>query len=238
MTHSPVQTTNTYEAVLQRLLDGIRSGEYPPASKLPSVRQLSIDWQVGQATVREALSALRAMNLIKSRQGEGTFVCELGPAQLATTLRQGTLMSSAEIRALLELRSIVESGTARLAARRRTSEDLTSLNRILTEMEADLAFADLGEEADWKLHVQLAEAAHNPYLPALMESVREQVQSSLLASRLALYRTPGEPERLLTQHRAIVTAVSNQDEEAAQQAILRHLSHVDGMLQPSPEKGE
>ncbi|QQE77879.1 FadR/GntR family transcriptional regulator [Alicyclobacillus sp. SO9] len=230
MNDTPIQTTKTYEAIIQRLLEGIRSGTFPAGRKLPSVRQLSVDWQVGQAAVREALSALKAMNLITSRQGEGTFVNPHTSEQIAQSLKFNDLMTPAEVQSLLELRLILEAGAVRLAALRRTQAELDGLSLTVQRMKADLELSQLGEQTDFEFHYKLTEASKNPYLRALMESVREKMQSAQLSSRLALYRIEGEPQQLLAQHQEILQAVENQDPNSAETAMLQHLRHVEARL--------
>lgn len=233
MNSTPIQSTKIYEAVFNRLMDGIKSGEFPPGSKLPSVRQLSIDWQVGQAAVREALSALKAMNLIVSRQGEGTFVSQYTPDQ---TFDLRPLMKQEEIQSLLELRLVLESGSIRLAAQRRTEPELEELRGILDRMKEDMKVPGVGEQSDWDFHYSLSRASKNPYFVSLMESLGEQIQMSLLSSRLAMYQVDGEPQKLMDQHGAILDAVAKQDPDAAQSAMVRHLRHVESILKSMDEQ--
>ena len=227
---APVKRTKTYEAVADQIKAGIASGEFPPGSKLPSVRALSQQLSVGQAAVREALTALRAMNLVTMRQGEGTFVNQYDPADIARTLETTVLMGTDDVAHLLELRKIVETGNARLAAQRRTEENLAHLRGILASMEADVASFVLGERADWEFHYEVARAAQNPFLVSLMESIAGTIQSALISSRRALYQVPGEPQRLLAQHLKIFQALERQQAQQAEDAMREHLSHVETAL--------
>jgi len=58
--------------ILRRLIDGV----WRPGTMLPSEIQLGVDFNVSQGTVRKALDALVAENLVIRRQGRGTFVAE------------------------------------------------------------------------------------------------------------------------------------------------------------------
>ena len=60
------------EALVNRLIDG----RWPPGMALPSEMQLAAELGVSQGTVRKALDAMAADNLLIRQQGRGTFVAE------------------------------------------------------------------------------------------------------------------------------------------------------------------
>jgi len=60
------------EALVNRLIDG----SWPPGFLLPSEQQLAAELGVSQGTVRKALDAMAADNLLVRQQGRGTFVAE------------------------------------------------------------------------------------------------------------------------------------------------------------------
>jgi DNA-binding FadR family transcriptional regulator len=74
MQNKEIKLQKGYELVRDYLQNQIRNGTYAPGEKLPSVVDLSIQYRVGRSTVREALSALKAMGWLDIRQGGGTFV--------------------------------------------------------------------------------------------------------------------------------------------------------------------
>lgn len=65
-----------YERIADDLRARIRSGEYPPGSRLPSKSELKLQHGVSDGPVNEALKVLRGEGLIGSRQGSGIFVCD------------------------------------------------------------------------------------------------------------------------------------------------------------------
>ena len=226
---TPVRSAKAYEAVAERLKEAIARGEFTPGSRLPSVRALSGELGVGQAAVREALMALQAVNLVTMRQGEGTFVNRFGPRDISRVIDEAPI-SREDIRHLLDLRKVIEAGAARLAAERRRPENVERMRAILGRMQRELSSLDLGERADWEFHYELVRAAANPYLLALMDAVAGKMQTALAASRLALYRLPGEPEKLLEQHGRILDAVAEGDGRLARKRLLSHLEHVEAAL--------
>ncbi|GMA60649.1 FadR family transcriptional regulator [Alicyclobacillus fastidiosus] len=226
----PVQQAKTYELVIGRLKQAILDGTFAPGSRLPSVKSLSQTLGVGQAAVREAISALRASNLVEVRHGHGTFVSPLDADNLTHSIERLELMSNYDVQALLELRISVETGACRYAARRRQEHHLERLSQILSRMESDLGSAQLGEKADWDFHYAIAKASHNRYMQIMMDTIADKIQSALLSSRLALYQIPGEGKRLFEQHKAIFEAIEKRDEEVAATAMQLHLQHVFNQL--------
>ncbi len=58
------------------LADRIRSGQLPPGSPLPSIRELAVESLVSVITVKKAYEELERANLVYSHQGRGTFVAD------------------------------------------------------------------------------------------------------------------------------------------------------------------
>ena len=227
---NPIKPSNIFEEVLDQLKSAILNGHYKPGSRLPSVRELSKELSVGQAAVREALSALRAMNLVTVRQGIGTIVNEFDPADLVRFMQKSSHLSRNDILHILELRKVLESGTARLAALRRTEQNLSNMVQVLQNMKNDFTNASIGEQADYAFHYEIAKASHNPFLVALMDEVSTKLQSALLASRLHLYQIPGTAKKLLVEHEAIFHSIEARDGSGAEKNMLQHLQNVESSL--------
>lgn len=73
---NPQSPTPLYHQLAEQLTTRIRSGEYPPASRIPSEHQLSADFFIGRPTVRQAIELMVRRGLLTKRRGSGTFVCE------------------------------------------------------------------------------------------------------------------------------------------------------------------
>lgn len=221
-----VQSKKMSEEVAEQIKKNISEGILKPGDKLPSVRLLSESFQVGQSTIREAFSVLKTIGLIETRQGEGTYVCDYNPAMLHQPISDFLLFSKEDIIDLLDVRKILERGTAALAAKRRTHEDLQEMANVIAQMEKDLHSDNFGEEADWVFHFAIAKASGNRILISLIEELSTKIKKALKASRLQMYVTPGMPERLLTEHRNIFLAIEKQQVEQAEKSMVDHLSGV------------
>ncbi|MEV0618643.1 FCD domain-containing protein [Nonomuraea sp. NPDC050404] len=210
------------EQATERMRAQITEGEWPVGTRLPGENALAKTLGVGRSTVREALRALAGAGLVQARQGSGVFVIATEPAQdWPGRLRRAAITD------VYEVRMIVETQAARLAAERRTEEDVAALTAALAGRERaaagdDAAFVD----ADIALHAALVAAARNPVLsdlfaefaPALRERLIDLVE--LLGLR-EHERNPGHDT-----HAALVAAVREGDKDAAEDILRTELEQT------------
>lgn len=205
------------ETVAQQLLEAVRDKE--PGTQLPSERELVQQLRVGRSTVREALKGLAMIGVVEIRHGQGVFV-----AEHQSTVPGVIGVSSAEAGKLREARDIIEPQIARLAAQRRTEEDLAALQKVL---DAHRKSIDKGTgpilEAS-RFHLLLAEAADNPALTAVVQPF----------FRLMIEKGPklyefeaGYAEWELEQHTGIFEAVRDGDADLAEQRVSEHVNAMD-----------
>ncbi|WP_228101207.1 FadR/GntR family transcriptional regulator [Paenibacillus donghaensis] len=223
-----------YEWVMSDLKKQMHEGLLQPGDRLSSVVDLAAEYNVGRSTIREALSALKAMGLLDIKQGGGTFVKALPaepepvhPMQRYADLWEGR---AASLRHLLEVRRVLETGCAALAAQHRTDEDIAVFERLITEMKQseDEHFI---EQADVQFHQQIGIATHNPLLLELMESLSNKLHESMKDMRaLWFYAERSSAERLLQEHIRIYEAIANQDAKEATARMELHISKVEQVL--------
>ncbi|WP_043237517.1 FadR/GntR family transcriptional regulator [Stutzerimonas azotifigens] len=210
------------QALQRRILDG----EFPAGAMLPSQRDLSEQLSISRSSLREALSTLEALGLVRAQPGKGVFVTGgNGPARAP----KGT--ASMTPRALLEFRLALEPAWTRLAALRLDAAGRQRLEAIQKGMDDALKACDLVMAADWDLqfHLCLAELSGNPGFLAIAQQFREQIGHSL---RLPFSNAAGlwEPA---DEHHAILAALRAGDADAAESAMRIHLraaarrTHID-----------
>lgn len=230
MDFKPIKTKKIYEEIIDQVKSLIAEGILNPGDKLISEREMADRLKVGRSAVREAFRALEAMGVIEIRQGEGTFIKEVSTDSLAQTLALFLMTERDTTRELLELRKILEVEAAGLAAQRHTEEESRKMEEALEQMEKDIASGDLGQQADWHFHYAVAEASHNSLLVRLMDSIGDTIRRVLRTARQELYRTPGTPQRLLGEHRAVFDAIRNSRDQEARRAMCEHLERVERAL--------
>ncbi|CAH0345421.1 FadR/GntR family transcriptional regulator [Bacillus sp. CECT 9360] len=231
MEYKKIKPKKIYEEVAETIYDMIRTGALKPGQKLDSVQQLAENFQVGRSAIREALTSLKAMGLIEIRQGEGTYINEFETEQIAFPLSTAILMNQEDIAHLLEVRKILETGTASAAAKKRTDEQLLAMEEALEEMRLINGNEELGEKADLQFHFAIAKGSQNPLLINLMNHVSGLMGETMKETRrLWLYSKQTTTDRLYEEHLAIYNAIKRQDAEKARTIMLEHIENVEGVL--------
>lgn len=219
-----------FSTLTARLADNLRrslaSGQFPPGSKLPSEAQLSEAHGVSRTVVREAIAALRADRLVEARQGAGVFVLEtpgVAPAGLLSVRNVDPDRVSSMIE-MLELRTAVEVEAAGLAALRRSPAQEEAILDQHYAVRACLEAGTSSADADFALHLAIADATNNPRFREFLAMIGKNV-----IPRAALRADDGDSDQsayiklIDREHDAIVAAISNGDEETAREAMRRHL---------------
>ena len=231
LNYKKIKPKKIYEEVAEAIHDMIKSGQFKPGDKLDSVQQLAENFQVGRSTIREALTALRAMGLIEIRQGEGTYVKEFESGQVSLPLSTAILMNLQDTQNLLEVRKILEAGTSYTASQKRTEEHLHTIESALKEMQLASGNEELNEKADLAFHMSIAEATQNPLLVNLMNHVSGLIGETIKETRrLWLFSEQITVDRLYEEHRNIYLAIKEQDGEKARALMLDHLENVESVV--------
>ncbi|MFD2117361.1 FadR/GntR family transcriptional regulator [Paenibacillus yanchengensis] len=219
------------EYVMEHLKQEILSGKYKPGEKLPTVVQFAARYQVGRSTIREALSALKAIGMLHIQHGGGTYVAD-SLSQSKTQQNVIQLFSQTiELREILEVRQYIEAGCAHYAAIRRTDEDLERLWRILTTMQQHLSDEIESEQADIDFHLTLAHASHNSLFIAMMESIATRLKESMRDTRkLWFFADQNTAEALYEEHLQIYNAIAQQNTTQTALLITDHLQKVNQVI--------
>ncbi|WP_409059799.1 FadR/GntR family transcriptional regulator [Streptomyces sp. SYP-A7185] len=214
------------EQATQRLREQITGGQWPIGSKLPGETTLAKELGIGRSTVREALRSLAGAGLVKARQGAGVFVVATEPvADWPARLRRAAVSDVYEVRMLVEVQA------ARLAALRRTDEDITAMREALEGRRAaasasDAAFVD----ADIALHAAVVAAAGNPVLTDLFAEFSPVLREGLINLLDLVDLRTEEANHGDAAHAALVRAVEARDAEEAARLAQAELQDTLGRL--------
>ena len=213
------------EAVIERILSDISSGQLKAEQKLPTQRDMARHLGVSISSVREALQSLQTMGVIEIHHGVGAFV--LGQAHVRPMHKPDAWSlspTSRRIEEVMEARCVVEIGLACLAAERATQEHIQELNHCFAEMTRALSQNDgrLYSKHDVRFHMLLAESSGNVLLSQFTHSLDTLLQS--LIESLP-YSSAG-----LLRHRPVLDAVRNRNPSAAASAMAGLMSHTVSLL--------
>jgi GntR family transcriptional repressor for pyruvate dehydrogenase complex len=226
----PIKTKRVYEQVVEQIKELMRQGELKPGDKLMSERELSDRLGVSRPSVREALSALDFLGILESRHGEGTFISEVSEQRLIEPLALFMAMDREASLELLEVRKMMESNAAELAAVRADKEDIKKMCKALELMEQDFKQKILGEENDAAFHYSIAEATGNRTLVKIMNLVSDLLVQNMRTSRQYMFNKSDNAEKLYLQHLNILNAIKDGDHKLAKQEMYNHLNFVEKEL--------
>jgi GntR family transcriptional regulator, transcriptional repressor for pyruvate dehydrogenase complex len=218
-----VKTSRLYEQIVQQVEESILSGQLKPGDQLPAERDLAQSFGVSRTAVREAVKTLREKGLVEAFSGRGTFVTNGTSQAIRQSLDLMIRINHQEGSAhLAELRLVLEPEIAGLAASRIEEQLLGTMRETLAIMERNLQDREAYIEADLDFHLALAEAAGNPLILSLLDSI----VGLLREQRSRIFEVEGGPERGQYHHKRILVAVEQRNPEAARSAMREHLQQV------------
>lgn len=222
-----LQKTNRLTLVEQVALQMeslIESGKWTVGMRIPAEPELMAELNVSRNTLREAIRALIHAGLLKTKQGDGTYVCSssaLGVVLQKRILRSDTLQT-------LEVRYALEREGAHLAAQRRTGDEANELLLQLERCEAAAARDDIDAfiTEDIRLHQSIVKASHNDILIELYDHIAEASQDSITS--LTRYEASAD---FLEMHRQLVEAIVDQDADRAATAVHRYIAESKAVIE-------
>lgn len=215
----------------------ILGGELEPGDPLPSEEELSGELVVSRTVLREAIKVLAAKRLVEARPKTGTRVRPrhewnmLDPDVLAWRVEAGHDQRFLE--EALELRTLIEPQTVRLAAVRATDEQIAALEESCEQMRAAGESLEAFMDPDLRFHTLLLEASHNELLEH-MASILTSVLRTLFSYSA---RPPGAFGRAAELHCAVVEAIREHDPDAAEAALLRLVDDTAANVEWARERG-
>lgn len=214
-------------SVFEDLLERILKGELKAHEPLPSEPEIARQADVSRLTVREALKTLQAQNIVTVRRGLGTFVNPVdewtGLEAILRAASRGTGGDEVALR-LLEVRRMVETGAAELAARHAKPEHFAAMRDSITELEAAHAAGDLDgvTVADLAFHDAVLRASANPFLPALLG----QLGNLLYSTRRETSAFVEVQRHAIEHHHLVLAAIETTDPEVARRAMDDHITQT------------
>jgi GntR family transcriptional repressor for pyruvate dehydrogenase complex len=229
------RTESLPDHLRREIEQAIRSGRIAPGERLPSERELALQFAVSRVVVREALRSLEATGTIEIRRNRGAFVRRTPSQSLHASWTAWLAANRVEVIELLTLRRVLESLAAGEAARLREPGDLSELTRMCDAFERELAkpgsSVERLVELDILFHRRIALAAGGTLLPKLVGDLVR-----VLRDPPATFATPGRAEITATDHRRVLAAIRAGDADAASAALSDHLTHImDLVVQLTPD---
>jgi len=215
--------------VIDQILSSIQDGSLKAGERLPSEAKLAELTGVGRTSVREALAALRLMEIVETRVGNGSYVRESATAEVAANGIAQAIEKSEEAHQLQEARAVFECGLVRLAVARWSPEKAKAFDELLSGMgkAADGECYDDYIRLHREFHLKLAQATDNAIVERTERSFLEFMDHEGWQDMERQFLLPDRRDLLrasLDEHRVILEAVKTGDGGRASELMHGHFA--------------
>jgi GntR family transcriptional repressor for pyruvate dehydrogenase complex len=211
-----------FELVARDIIRHIAAEGLPPGSMLPSEAQMLDQYDVGRASLREALRVLEVHGLItiKPGPGGGPVVAQVDSGDFGRMATLYFQVGGATFRELTEARLVMEPVMARLAAQRRDPERMEELKRVLDESRrAPLAIDESYLRTTRDFHSVVTGMSGNRVLDLFGSSLKE-----IFTDRVAGMLFPASRRRQVVEaHEAIAKAIFRGEASRAERLMREHM---------------
>lgn len=203
--------------LIEHIMDALKSGELQNGDKLPSEHELMRITGISRGSVREALSALELVGVVRRQQGGGTYIRSSAPTLFGVDSEElfYEFLKDAEKSnfsfAAFEARALFEGRVAALAAQRAEKENVEELAAILDRMRLAVEHKNSAQivKSDLDFHVAIAKATHNEVIAKTMKRIIEMADAQMFRT----YKRTNPS--VYDEHRRIYEAIRDGAQDAA-----------------------
>ena len=224
---------SVHTAIAQEIGQRIVRGDYQPGSILPNEAAWAASFKVSRSAVREAIKMLMAKNLLSSRPKIGSRVeprdrWNLFDRDILSWYSQGPDRRGF-LKALQQLRYIIEPEAAALAAEHRTEEQMLVISAACADM-ANAHTLSERTEADVRFHLGILKASGNE----LLFPLGVLIESALDKLFLFVTREVNDLHHAQDLHNSIEKCIRLQKPQAARLAVRKLMDNTNAII----EQGE
>jgi GntR family transcriptional repressor for pyruvate dehydrogenase complex len=213
-----VNKTNLYEQIAETLEQAIIGAEIK-AEKLPSEQELSKSFKVSRTVIREALKVLKERGLIRSRNGEGSYISKPNTDTISSAINRIVQMDNISNDHLHDMRLILETAGARLAALHAKAGEIKTLESIMEQMSDASLPLDSRINLDAEFHIAIARMSGNELLGVFVNIMTLLLKEYMSKGFFGVTRI----RNTLNQHKKVLDAIKSRDPGRAENAIYAHL---------------
>ncbi len=219
-----IQVESPVDKIIGQLKQLITSGQLKPGDRLPAERVLSERFGVGRSYIREAILKLEFYGLLKTNPQSGTYVAGLSINVIDSIISDIIKFNKDDFNALVEARYYLELTAVKLAAERRTEEDVEAIREALLEYEDKInSGTQNAVEEDMLFHIKIAKASKNTVVESMILILIPDLIKNIVDNKVC---GENRGKTAITEHRAILEAIENQDIAFAEKAMATHLNEI------------
>jgi len=211
--------------IVEQIRETIISGRLKPGDRLPSEKDLSVEFGVSKASLREALRALEALGMLEVKQGMGggAFVTEVDLETARNNMFNYIFFQNPSIGEFTQLRTFIEPPVAEIAALKCTQADLDYLEDNLNRTREKMDSVPFYYELDTKFHHRIAQISGNRLICFVIDSLK----NAIVQIKLQLELDRDFSIQVYKAHMRLFDALRKRDPELARAEMHRHIVEVD-----------
>lgn len=218
-----IRIESPVDKIIRQIRELITSGQLNPGDKLPPERKLSERLGVGRSNVRDAIKKLEFYGILRTLPQSGTIVAGMGITALEGLISDVLKIENSDFASLVETRVLLETETAKLAALRRTEQDIEDIKIALDAYAHKVKLNEQAVEEDLMFHLKIAEASKNTVLKSLMLIITPDIINNFIKLDIC---KDGRFNSALDEHEIILQHIIAKESEAAAAAMRTHLKDV------------
>jgi len=188
--------------------------------------EVAARYGVSRGIAREAISQLRALGMLKSRQGKGLLI---GRSDLVGLFERGLPFYGnmpEDVHVLAQLRYVLEIGSVDLAVTNGSEAQIRELGELAQEYQRQAAQSVPGERGldtvEYAFHSLILKMTGNPIVHGMHTVLSEYFEKSIARNPRPSFTDPGIGE-WAWEHAAIASGFRDRDREATRAYLRRHL---------------
>lgn len=215
-----INTRRVFEEVCEQIRNKLVAGILKPGDKLPSERDLAMEFGVSRPVIREAIRTMEISGILEQRKGVkgGSFIRSGTPDMITKSLQNLVVVGRISVAGLTEARKIIQDAVTRLACVRGTASDFDAIEANLHDIESFV------ENKDWEARSEAAvtffrlisQATHNETLVVLVDSLSDIIRFFVKEKAGPRYR----PELIPIRWKILEHLRARNPDEAAKQVGL------------------
>lgn len=219
---SRIEVPKAHDVLADHLRESILRGTVAEGASLPTERELVVQSGLSRGAVRSALRTLAVEGLVQTRHGRfgGSVVTLPGQESMSTAINRFVQGRQLPLRTLQETREALEPFLARLAAERRTDEELRELQSLHAELVASVDNFHTFAETNIRWHNAVARVSGNELLSSVLYAVSHGLQ---VATSTEEYDTAETREQVIRIHARVNDAIAARDPALAERSMRQHL---------------
>lgn len=209
--------------IISQIRDYINLKNLEPGDKLPSERVLSVRFGVSRNNLREAIQTLEFYGLLECMPQSGTFMADIGVVALNGMISDILSLDDPDFKSLVETRILLELKTVKLAALRRTEEQLKYIEEALKAYDDKVLEGKDAVQEDLLFHLAIAKASGNSTMNTFMLIITPEIITNFEKYHVC---DKNQSYEAIDEHKNIFEAIRDRNPKEAKKKMKLHFKSL------------